>query len=276
MNKIRTPRPLQSTFDYSTLPEETAGKLREMAEVFEVKPQTAADVIAAGRVLSLAKELIGHGRFRAWVALESEWRPNMLQRCLLAAKKFDSLKKVQIALFDRSAIFLLSGRRLPDAARQTAIQEVGAGRRISHARAKEIAGIYVRKLAAKRAPSREEAQAAPPEKTLVDQVLQRFESVSLHVVNDENGLNLVQATAVDRSTGKFAVASRESSELVLMALADAEPKKRCGGCKKEKGVGEFSSNSSKTDGRCDFCRVCERLRIAEQTRKKRRLKQARA
>ena len=104
-----------------------------------------------------------------------------------------------------------------------------------------------------------------------------FDSLSLHTIDDENGVNLIQGQAIIRATGQRRAASREDVELVLMALAGREPQKKCNGpCRKEKGIGEFASNVNRRDGRNDACRICERKRVKLSTQRRKNLRLAKA
>jgi Protein of unknown function (DUF3102) len=256
-------------FDYDAVDAQTQEMLRGAAEVFERRPDGPVEAIQAGRTLLEVKEKLPHGHFLRWYQTESTWGFNTAARLMHVAKAFGSVEILQIAKFKMSALYILANPKLPKTAQATAISEVAKGRPIGVSRAKEIANAILEGKEPRIVVSKEEQVALVPLPPLVEDWRKRFDSLHLHVIEDEDGSTLIHGVAIERASGRRVAATRENAELVMMAITGREPQKRCNRCREMKGIGEFSSNVARRDGRAESCKICERKRMARIAKERR-------
>ncbi len=125
------------TFDYGGLDAETRIVVQQRTgEIRTIARRAAADIIEIGGKLNEVKDRLGHGRFGDWLKAEFGWSQDTAGRFMAVAAKFGQIP--QIAEFAPSALYLLAGPSVPDAARAEAIQVVEAGERVTVARAASI------------------------------------------------------------------------------------------------------------------------------------------
>ncbi len=126
-----TRRKKSSSFNYEALDPQLAQFLRE--ETYQINlraTRVARDIYNIGKSLKAVKERLAHGEFRAWVTSEFPWSKSQAARLMRVAEVFDisTLEEVNIL---PSALFELSSKSVPDAARNEVLELAQQGQVIN-------------------------------------------------------------------------------------------------------------------------------------------------
>lgn len=127
-----------TTFDYADLDIATREDVaRCTSEIRDLVRRAARDIIEIGERLLRVKAALGHGRFGAWLRAEFAWDERTAQRFMQVAERFksDKLSDLEIA---PSALYVLAGTSVPEAAREEALERAARGERIGVAEARAI------------------------------------------------------------------------------------------------------------------------------------------
>jgi hypothetical protein len=269
-------------FDYSALSPDASTSVRQLAASLAANHRrSAVDLVQAGRELTDAKSLIGHGGFRAWVALELGWSPSTITRLLNASRFFSEFQNVQLEHFDATAIHLLSQSRVPKAARDTAIDQVRQGFAVTYTDACEIVGRYVPDLAPSVAvASDEEREATEQHQNWLSLEALYASAATIHLTRDydEDEPGDPSATLACGWVGWTDDASppqhqcRRTLGGLVQALLGREAKKLCKKCLEAKILEDYACDRSRPDGRSIYCRMCESDRQADMRKKRRKRK----
>jgi DNA repair exonuclease SbcCD ATPase subunit len=128
MNEI-----VQMGFDYTVLSQEQAQRTQD-AEI-RIIGRTQRTIVENGRDLLAVKQDIGHGHFVNWIK-SLGISEDTAQRWMGAARNFGEIP--QSAVFDKTAIYLLSKPKVPESAREEAKVRAADGEKITEDIARQI------------------------------------------------------------------------------------------------------------------------------------------
>jgi hypothetical protein len=132
--------PVSVEFDYQSLKPADAEKLRRTAK--RIKERIIASlrsIIEAGEALSVAKSMLPHGQFGAWLEAEFGWTDRMARHFMDVAEHFGAKTEIISDLtILPSAAYLLAAPSTPFEARQEAIDRAKRGEKITARIAREI------------------------------------------------------------------------------------------------------------------------------------------
>src|SRR5258708_4861515 len=137
---------VQITFDDSVLTQEQAKRTQE-AEI-RIIGRTQKAIIDNGKDLLAVKADIGYGNFLNWVQTIGI-SPDTAQRWMNVAENFREIP--QSAVFDKTALYLLSSSGVPEAARQEAKNKAASGVEITEEIARQIRDAHKAKEQAEKA-----------------------------------------------------------------------------------------------------------------------------
>jgi hypothetical protein len=123
-----------SVFEYALLDPETATFLQRTADTIIGRTRRCA--VENGKDLLEAKKRLGHGHFLTWIHAEFGWSEDTAQRQMNVALRMGELPHG--AVFEDRALYLLSGKLVPEDVRQQARDRAAAGEAITHSLAKEL------------------------------------------------------------------------------------------------------------------------------------------
>ena len=130
-----------TTFDYTTLPAIDRITVRDCTEeVHGFIHRTGRDAHRIGRKLTAVKTLLGHGRFLAWLRAEFNWSVDTAERLMKVAERFPEIP--HRAEIGQSALYVLTGKGVPEEARREALARAGAGEAITKSVARTIVGKH--------------------------------------------------------------------------------------------------------------------------------------
>lgn len=230
------------------------------AEIRSIDRQSAADEMAVGRLLIMAKGLLPHGQFIPWLESQGDISPRAAQRCMSAAKRIKLPEQ-----FLRKC--------LPSTVRVLAARKVAKSTRLTN-RAADTAPrngrVGYRDMLSEL--SCEDPSAVHPlhhaEEGPVEAIGRRLQSVaanhaidSIFITFDRDADELPQVAATIMGEHPRTIARTTIAEL-LAALAGEEKMIRCARCERDLPPSLFSLSSHN-------CKTCERARVGEYTKKKR-------
>ncbi len=148
---------MQTTFDYSLLTPDQAERTQD-AEL-RIIGRTQKTIVENGKDLLAVKVDIGHGHFVNWVR-SIGMSEDTAQRWMSVAEAFIEIP--QSAVFDKTALYLLSSSKVPESARDEAKQRAVDGEKITEEVARQIRDAHKAKELAEEAEhkAREQAQTA--------------------------------------------------------------------------------------------------------------------
>ena len=124
-------------FNYRTLKGESGEEVKRHADAVRILlTRTAQNIMEVGRRLREVNQLVGGSKFRPWLKAEFHWSVGTAYRFMAVADRFAKVKTID--RFDTSALVFLSGRSVPQAAIDEAVERAGNGEFISQERATEI------------------------------------------------------------------------------------------------------------------------------------------
>ncbi|MCJ2086735.1 DUF3102 domain-containing protein [Methylobacterium sp. E-005] len=145
---------------------------RTAADIRRFERRVSRDLLLIGDNLTVAKLLLGHGRFGGWLVTEFGWTPRTAERFMRAAKVFGA-RNDAVATLGPTAIYTLSAPSTPEPVQQAFVARLEAGERLSLNEIREVtqaarqAARLTRRVRAKLAkvheplsPAAEKARAA--------------------------------------------------------------------------------------------------------------------
>jgi uncharacterized coiled-coil DUF342 family protein len=137
---------MQQEFDFLQVAPEVRERVIERDIRFDcTKRQVEGGLIEMGRILIEQKKDLQHGLWLKW--LESKgFEETAAKRLMSITEKFQN---VQIARFQKSALYLLAQDSTPEPVRQEAIEKAQNGDKVTHADAKALIESYKRQLETK-------------------------------------------------------------------------------------------------------------------------------
>ncbi len=114
---------IQTTFDYSVLPDQTAMELRMSAERVRMRlKRSAEDIIAIGQELTAAKVRLPHGQFGVWLVAEFEMTDQTARRFMQVAERFGGKSNIMLD-FSPTVLYQLAAPSTPE----SVVQAVTSG-----------------------------------------------------------------------------------------------------------------------------------------------------
>jgi hypothetical protein len=148
-----------STYDYAALPEADRTFVQETTEAIRHNARGIGRAAwEIGKDLAAVKARLPHGRWLPWLEPEfPSWGARTAQRFIAVYEAFGSNTTPVSHLddaFDQSALMLLAAPSVPQEARDEAVAEAKAGRKVTKSRARAIV--------ARHTPSKPSKPAEPP------------------------------------------------------------------------------------------------------------------
>ncbi|MBA3673953.1 MAG: DUF3102 domain-containing protein [Chitinophagaceae bacterium] len=132
---------LQKGYDYSSLDDDTRKSVIRHAEAIKFRTQRVVeDIIEIGKSLVEVKAQLPHGAFGNWLKSEFDWSEDTAERFMNVSKRFPQIPHG--AEFAPKALYLLSGKKVPDKVRQEALRISRNGEKITPERAKMLIAQY--------------------------------------------------------------------------------------------------------------------------------------
>jgi Protein of unknown function (DUF3102) len=126
------------TFDYAALDAEIQIAIQHhTSEIKTLIRRTAQDVIDIGHKLTLVKEHLKHGEFRAWLQAEFSWSISTAARFMRVATRFKRANLVNSDI-SASALYLLAESSTPNVAQEEALELSRQGENVTYSVAKDI------------------------------------------------------------------------------------------------------------------------------------------
>jgi len=126
-------RPEQSVaaaFDYTDISSEDAECLRDAAaQIRSWRKQTIRVMIGTGVNLLAAKEMLGHGRFTAWLQAEFGWADRTARNYMAAAEAFRDKTEI-ISDLPATVVYQLASPSVPSAARDAVVSRLREDRHV--------------------------------------------------------------------------------------------------------------------------------------------------
>lgn len=155
-----------------------------------------------------------------------------------------------------------------------------AGEHISHARAKEILGLYsdptpdapagskLPKVARLARPDARPFERDAAAWRVLEVLAGESRCLRLEKVNDDEFGDEVFAVTVipERPDGSPRTVVRKDPDIAVLATAGNEPGKQCLRCQEHRPFSAFSYDTQVKDGRCRYCRSCESKRAQKRQR----------
>jgi hypothetical protein len=164
---------LSMAFDYDRFDEPVRLVLHDKAAAIRdllgsrLTVGTAEQVVQVGLRLQVVREYVGRKAFGRWVAAEFQWKRAAASKFMCSARLFRDVDCLDG--FEPGALYVLSRKKVPPAARAEAIALVRAGTWVTRRIAEEIVGRYTglaaataRLIEAARAMKKAIEQAGPP------------------------------------------------------------------------------------------------------------------
>jgi Protein of unknown function (DUF3102) len=128
-------------FNYAALEATAAERASTAADnIRQMVRKSLADLIDIGTELLAVKEVLGHGRFQAWLDAEFGWSERMARNFMAVAGRFSKTAIIADLPIEATAAYLLAAPSTPQSACDAAIARARAGERITTRVAKEILG----------------------------------------------------------------------------------------------------------------------------------------
>jgi Protein of unknown function (DUF3102) len=125
-------------FDYNSVNDKVRTIVQQNTiEIKSLMRRTAQDNIDIGRKLSEVKHQLGHGKFKAWLEAEFNWREWSARKFMQIARKFKSVNFTDLSV-STSALYLLSSSSTPEHACKEVLERATQGEDISYTKAKNI------------------------------------------------------------------------------------------------------------------------------------------
>jgi Protein of unknown function (DUF3102) len=125
-------------FDYNSVSDKIRVVVQQQTiEIKRLVKRTAQDNIDIGKRLSEVKQQLGHGKFKAWLEAEFNWREWTARKFMQVARKFKSVNFTDLSV-STSALYLLSSSSTPEHACKEVLERATQGEDISFTKAKNI------------------------------------------------------------------------------------------------------------------------------------------
>lgn len=112
---------------------------RKTKRIRDLTKRTAEGVYLIGRELIQVKAVLEHGRFLDWMQDEFEWSERTAERFINVALKLQKpYENRQFVEFAPSALYLLTAPSTPEVLLEQAQAEAASGKKVTHARAKQL------------------------------------------------------------------------------------------------------------------------------------------
>lgn len=129
---------LTTGYDYDSLDAPTGLLVKQSADKIHARMDAARqDLIEVGRELIAVSNLLPHGEFLKWIDAEFAWHKTTAYDFMSVAERFGD-KFPPGGNFHAKALYLLAGPKVPDKARQIAVERAQAGETITLPVAQEI------------------------------------------------------------------------------------------------------------------------------------------
>lgn len=116
---------------------------KRAADVEAFVYRQACDTVRVGAVLEAVRKRIGHGRYQAWVESSLTISLRTAHRYRLVGRAFAQFQNCQFDRFDFGALYALAQLKgVPQQARELAVADAAAGKRVTLERAAEIIDSY--------------------------------------------------------------------------------------------------------------------------------------
>ena len=122
--------PVQLSFDISLA--ERAQRIRNLVGV------ARTCIIEIGRELIAAKAQVGHGDWMPWLEEEFGWSVRTADNYMLVSRKFAGLANLDGLEITGEALVVLSGRDVPQEARDEAVAQAEAGEHVTKAECRGV------------------------------------------------------------------------------------------------------------------------------------------
>lgn len=130
-------RVTELNYDYTQVAEGDREAVKRAAvDIKRREKRAAMDIVEIGRQLSDVKDRLERGQFPAWLETEFGWEQRMAYNFMAVADNFAKFAKIEN--FGLSALYLLSGPSVPDAAIEQANAVAATGTKVTHQVAKAI------------------------------------------------------------------------------------------------------------------------------------------
>jgi hypothetical protein len=128
----RNAAPKTDTFDYTSVPDDLATKLRnQAARIKEKTKATVSAIIEVGRDLRAAKQNLAHGQFCCWVQAECGFTLRTAQKYMQSAELAD--KNELSSHLSPSVLYLISAKSAPTEVVAEVMSRVESGKVVSNA-----------------------------------------------------------------------------------------------------------------------------------------------
>jgi Protein of unknown function (DUF3102) len=128
----RDTAPKADTFDYTSVPEDLATKLRKQAaRIKEKMKATVSAIIEVGRDLRAVKQQLAHGQFCCWVQAECGFTTRSAQKYMQSAELAD--KNELSSHLSLSVLYLISAKSAPTEVVTEVMSRVESGKVVSEA-----------------------------------------------------------------------------------------------------------------------------------------------
>ena len=135
--------PLTSSFDYSSLDEETLSFVQiRTEEIRRLVKRTSQDIVDIGRYLIEVKDRLKYGKFYSWLDVEFGWGSRTAVRFMRVAERFGSVDNLSELNILSTALYVLSAPSTPVEATAEAIERAKQGEKISDKTAIAIKAKY--------------------------------------------------------------------------------------------------------------------------------------
>lgn len=128
---------IQATFDYESLPAQSAILARTAAERIKLRlKRTVEDIIEIGRELMEVKAALPHGKFLPWIAGEFEMTAWTANQFMNVADRFGGKNEI-ITYFKPTILYALAAPSTPDTIIEKAIEKADTGEKVTVADVKD-------------------------------------------------------------------------------------------------------------------------------------------
>jgi hypothetical protein len=278
--------PDASSFAYDDLAPVDADWLRQAAASLRLRLRnTVKDMLDLGSVLTKAKRRL-ESRWRLWLRDEAQISPRSAARLLAVDQVFGRVPPTVLEKFTPTALYNLSEPGVPQSLREYCVQQATDGDQITAKVVDEWLGAY------RECPTKVPLKLAQPDAPLnvdPDEVHAGENWMLLQrLLGNDGSLHLSIITDADPQIADLIVhgvftkpgtnhepairrtATHNNLERVLLTLCGIVRTKECLKCHETKALDEYSARKDMEGGRNRYCLACERKRVREYERKKRR------
>lgn len=129
---------VQTAFDYALIEPETRIVVQQRtSEIKSLMRRAAQDIIDIGEKLTDVQQRLEHGLFLDWLGKEFAWSKSTAYNLMQVARAFGETNFQPLEISPK-ALYVLSEKSAPQAARDEAIQRAEAGEAISYSEARAI------------------------------------------------------------------------------------------------------------------------------------------